>query len=247
MTQKINEHVQESSQMRRRRQKREKTVALGATILVLALVGVCMILFFVVKSAAGYVKDFMGTNETPDYFNNYLAPAVMFDPQPFDTISKANPQWEVETAIWAALDDGEKIGSYAISEDGREILPAKDVTTYLQKYFGDSVNPIFKTFSDQDFTYQFDKQEQCYYIPLSAVNDFYLPKVTKISRSFNNVTLTVEYLPGKNWDEDGNGEATRSTPDKTMDFLLTSNKGGYLIKAIKTDKSTPAVSSKLKS
>jgi hypothetical protein len=216
-------------------QKRKRTVVIGAVILALAAIIACIILFFIIRSTSVYVKNFVGPAETLDYFDSYLEPAVMFDPAAFDNISKAEPDWELETAIWASLDDGEQSGLYALTEDGREILPVKDVTSNLKKYFGDAVQPTFATFSDGDFTYEFDKKEQCYYIPLIAVTDFYIPRVTKISRNFKNVTLTVQYIPGENWGQDGNGTAIQQTPDKTMLFLLKGSRGGYQITGLKED------------
>jgi hypothetical protein len=238
MSQKI-----EAAGSRLHMQKRTRTTVLGAAILAIAAICLCILLFFIIKSAAGYVKDFLGPDETPDYFDSYLEPAVMFDPEVFDNISNAEPDWELETAIWASLDDGEQSGRYALAEDGREILPVKDVTGNLKKYFGDAVHPTFQTFSDGDFTYEFDKKNQCYYIPLIAVTDFYLPHVTKISRNFKTVTLTVQYIPGQNWGQDGNGTALQQTPDKTMVFVLKGSRGGYQITGLKEDNNVQDASS----
>lgn len=227
-----NSRPEQTEQRRRYRHKRRQTVTLGAAILIFAVLGVCLVLFFIIKSAVSYVSDFVGPDETASYFNSYLAPVVMFDPDTFSNISKADPQWELETAVWAALDENEKNGSYASTADGREILPIKDVASYLKKYFGGAVKPDYKTFTDSNFTYEFNKKEQCYYIPLTAVTNFYTPRVTKISRNFNTVTLTVQYIPGQNWGEDSGGSVTQPNPDKTMTITLSGSRGGYTIKAI---------------
>lgn len=233
--------------MKRRMHRRKSTVAAGAVILAIAFAALCLFVFFLTKTTTKYISDFVGPNETKDYFNQYLEPAVMFNPKTFDSISEAKPEWELETAIWAALDDGEKSGKYAVAEDGREILPVKDVTAYLKKYFGDSVKPSFKSFNDSNFTYEYDKKGQCYYIPLIAVTDFYTPNVTKITRKFNTVTLTVDYIPGKNWGQDSSGDTTKPNPDKTMYFVLSGSRGGYIIKSIKDDNSSQTQSSQAQS
>jgi hypothetical protein len=226
----------QTEQRRRYRHKRKRTVTLGAVILLFAVLGISLVVFLIVKSAAGYVNSFLGSDETASYFDSYLEPVVMFDPDTFSNISKANPQWELETAIWAALDENEKNGRYASTSDGREILPIKDVASYLKKYFGGAVKPDYKTFSDGNFTYEFNKKEQCYYIPLTAVTNFYTPRVTKISRSFNTVTLTVQYIPGENWGEDSNGNVTQPAADKTMTIVLSGGRGDYMVKEIKNYK-----------
>lgn len=223
----------DEAQRRRLRHKRQgRTAALGAGILIFAAVGVVFVVYLIIRSAAGYVKDFVGPNETASYFDGYLAPVVMFDPATFDDVSKARPGWELETAIWAALDANEKNGAYASTADGREILPVKDVATYLKKYFG-AAKPAYQTVTDDGFTYEFNKKGQCYYIPLTAVTDYYIPKVTKIARSFNTVTLTVQYIPGQNWGQDDSGNMAEPEPDKTVDVQLLGGHGGYTVKAIK--------------
>lgn len=223
--------------------KRRKTVALGAGILCVAAIGLCILVFFIVRSATGYVSDFVGLNETATYFDSYLDPVVMFDPDTFSDISKANPQWEIETAIWAALDTNEKSGSYASTADGREILPIKDIASYLKKYFGSAVQPSYETFTSGDFTYEYSKKERCYFIPLGAVTSYYIPKVTKISRGFRTVTLTVQYIPGENWGEDSSGNVTQPSPDKTMIIVLSGGNGSYVVKAIKNDEETQSITS----
>lgn len=232
---------------KRRVRRRRNTVTAGAVIIAAAFAGICLIIFLLTKSTTKYISDFIGPNETNDYFSKYLEPAVMFNPKTFDDISQASPEWELETAIWAALDDGEKSGKYAVTEDGREILPVSDVTAYLKKYFGDSVKPSFKTFTDRSFTYEYDKKGQCYYIPLIAVTDFYTPDVTKVSRNFSTVTLTVGYIPGKNWGQDSRGDTTKPAPDKTVYFVLSGSRGGYTIKAIKDGGSSQGQSSQITS
>jgi hypothetical protein len=225
----------QSRQRSRHRRKRNQTVALGAGILIFAVIGICLVVFIIVKSATGYVQDYVGPDETASYFETYLEPVVMFDPDTFTDVSKAQEQWKVETAIWAALDENEKNGIYASTSDGREILPIKDVNSYLKKYFGGTVSPAYKSFSDGNFTYEFNKKEQCFYIPLTAVTNFYMPRVTNVSNGFNTVTLTVQYIPGENWGQDSDGNVTQPTPDKTMTIVLSGSRGSYTVKSISED------------
>lgn len=238
---------EQTRQRMHHRRRRAQTVTLGAGILLFAVLCICLLVFFIVKSATGFVKDFVGPSETASYFESYLEPVVMFDPDAFSDISKAKPQWKIETAIWAALDENEKNGSYASTSDGREILPVKDVAIYMKKYFGGTVNLDYNTFSDGEFTYEFNKKEQCYFIPLIAVTDYYIPSVTKIKKSFNTVTLTVQYIPAKNWGQDSNGSATEPSPDKAMTIVLSGSRGSYVVKSINVDEQADSSSESLTS
>lgn len=233
---------EQEKQRSRGRRKHRQTAALGAGILLFAAIGVCLVLFFIIRSATGYVKNFVvGPNETESFFESYLEPAVMFDPDTFTDISQSDPQWRLETAIWAALYENENNGGYTSTSDGREILPIKDVTAYMKKYFENTENTQYVTFTKDDFTYEYNRKEQCYYIPLTAVSDYYIPKVTKISKGFNTVTLSVSYFPGKNWGQDtGESEAEQSA-DKHMKFILTGNRGNYKLKSIQNDEQTQSM------
>lgn len=213
------------------RRKRNATAALGAGILVLALAGLCFIMFFAVKAGAVYVKNFVGPKEDEAYFEKYLEPVVMFDPDPFSDISEADQEWKIETAIWASLDENEKNGAYASTADGREILPLKDVEANLKKYFG-IINPKFMSFSNGDFTYEYNKKGQCYYIPLIAVTSYYIPDVTNISKSFNSVTLTVDYKEGENWGQEDDTDFSDKPTEKTVKIVLSGRRGKYRVKSI---------------
>lgn len=233
MAQKTEMRPQETAEHRHRRHRRSRTVTLGASILILAAIGLFIVAGVIIKSAAGFVKDFVGPNESASYFEQYLEPVVMFDPESFGSISEAKPEWMIETAIWAALDDGEQSGQYAITEDGKEILPDKDVTANLKKYFGSTVKPSFKTFTIDGYTYEYNKKDRSFYIPLVAVTDFYLPRVSKISSRFKTTTLTVDYIPAKNWGQDDKSSELKQKSDKTMQIILNGSRGSYQVKAIK--------------
>jgi hypothetical protein len=231
----MEEMTEPDKQLTLKKRKRRKTAALGAGILFFAAVGVCLVLFYIIKSAVTYVSDFVaGPNETESFYENYLAPAVMFDPDTFTDSSKSDPQWRLETAIWAALYENETNGTYASTSDGREILPIKDVTAYLKKYYGNTENTQYVTFTRGDFTYEYNQKEQCYYIPLTAISDYYYPKVTKISKGFNTVTLSVAYFQGKNWGQD-TADSDNQQADKYVTVILSGNHGNYKLKSIQND------------
>lgn len=223
---------------------RRKRVALGAAVLVVAVALLCTVLFYAAKSSVRFVKNYFGPDENAAYFEKYLSPVVMFDPKCFSDIKEADSSWMLETAIWAAINENETTGTYATTSDGREILPAKDVTNYFEKYFGTADRPKYKTFTSGNFTYEYSAKEQCFYIPLVAVTDYKIPKVTKIDKQFDSVILTVGYISSENWGQDSSGNATAPTPEKTMLIDLEGSKGDFSIKSIEEDKTAEASSSK---
>lgn len=212
--------------------RKKRRVALGAAVLIIAAALIVTIVISIGKAATGFVKGYFGPDETNEYFESYVSPAIMFDPSTFTDIEKADSSWKTETAIWSAINDNEKNGTYTTTSDGREIIPVKDVTNNFQKYFGKSAVPKYKSFSHGEFNYEYSSKEQCFYIPLIAVTDYYLPKVTKLDRNFNTVTLTVGYIPSKNWGQDSEGNPTEPKPEKYMKIVLNGSRGNYAIQSI---------------
>ncbi len=231
----------ESPGQARRKRRRRGTAALGLFVLILGALFAVAALAALTTGAVRFAQDFFGPSETPAYFQSYLKPVVMFDPKPFSGLAQAGADWKLETGIWAALEAGEPSGQYAVSPDGREILPVRDVAANLKKYFG-IVSPSYHTFTAHTFTYEYDAKNACYYIPLTQVNTYFLPRVKKIARSFKTVTLTVEYVQGTDW---GQGQESLSGPaEKTVEIVLTGGGGGYRLRALRAAPAAQASSRK---
>lgn len=218
------------SQRQGRSRRRERTVALGGAVLALAACAALAVLGLLGAGAVRFARSFFGPAAAPAYFQSYLKPVVMFDPKPFASLPQAGADWKLETAIWAALETGEASGQYAVADDGREILPVRDVAANLKKYFG-IVSPTYRTFTADGSTYEYDAKNFCYYIPLTEVDTYYLPRVQKVSRSFGATTLVVDYIEAHNW---GQGEEDLSgAADKTVEIVLTGGNGNYRLRALR--------------
>lgn len=217
-----------SSELDNRRRK----VVVGASVLIVAVAIICAVVFMIIKTSSGFVKEYMVPEENAEYFERYLSPVVMFDPKPFADIKDADENWMVETAIWAALNENESAGTYTVTADSKEIIPTKDITNYYQKYFGKQGVPKFNSFNSNEFDYEFNSKEQSYYIPLIAVTNYVMPKVVEIKHSLNNVTLTVGYISSENWGQDANGNTMAPNPEKYMNIVLEGSKGNFELKSI---------------
>jgi hypothetical protein len=216
----------------RHKRRRARTTAAGAAILLLAVVGVGTLLFLAGRQAVGYVRDYLGPTENADFFEQYIEPVVVEDPKPFSDVTKVGSEWTLTTAIWACLSADENSGHFGYTADNREILPIADLKKSFEKYFGDAVKPAYHTFQSGSSTFEYDEKNQCYYIPVFAINNVYIPKVSKISRSGHTVTLTVEYIPGSGWSQDKNGRVIQPGPAKTMLYVLQGGRGSYFIRSI---------------
>lgn len=219
--------------------RRGRTVALGGAVLALAACALLAAVGLLGVGAVRFVRSLMGPGATPAYFQSYLAPVVMFDPRPFASLSQAGDDWKLETAVWAALETGEAGGQYAVADDGREILPVRDVAAGLKQYFG-IVTPSYHTFTADGSTYEYDAKNACFYVPLTEVDTYYLPRVRKVSHSFGTIVLVVEYIKAHDW---GQGEQSLTgAADKTVEVTLARVSGGYRLRALRAY--TPPASGK---
>lgn len=226
------ERLSTQARAKRRKRKRAGITALGAVVLLLGVGIVGTILYFAVDNGVKYVKEYIGPSETTTFYEQYIEPVVVQDPKPFAKISKASPDWTLMTAIWATLSADENAGRFAYTADNREILPVTDVDSYYNKYFGDDVPPKYHTFVYKGATIEYDEANQCFYVPLIALDNVYVPQVAKITGISGGVKLTVNFIPGDGWTQDKKGNIIKPKPVKAMIFTLSGGHGKYIIKSI---------------
>jgi hypothetical protein len=230
MEEKSTEKVSESSP-RRRHRRRTKNAVVGGIVLLFAAVGAIICLVKVVGFGVTTISEFAAPKENAAFYENYLTYIVGLDPQPYKGVSNANPDWMLKAAAWAAVSD-DKNGSYGVTADSRMTVPSADITKYYEKYFGDSVRPVFHTFTDNGITFEYSSVLKCFYVPKNAIIYVSTPKVTSISRSGNVVMLTVQYLPKSFRTTAGTSSTAAPAPTKTMIYVLKGGNGSYYIDSI---------------
>jgi hypothetical protein len=223
----------EIERRRHHRRKRNMTAALGGAVLLFALVGIGITMYFLIGSVVRTAKNYAAPQETPKFYENYLNYVVGLDPQPFGSIKGANADWMLKTAAWATVTEDNNVGTYGITGDDSKIVPAADILKNYQKYFGNDVKPFYHTFSDNGITFTYDSKLQLFYIPQNAITYIFTPKVTNIDRNGNTVTLTVQYLPSTGWVHKADGTTTPPAASKTMIYVLNGGNGDYEITAIR--------------
>ena len=230
----------EISRRKKHRRRRVETTALGTAVILFAVIGIVYVIWKLTSVSVKYVKDYIGPAETTKFFESYISPVVMQDPEPFSDVKKLDQDWIVKTAIWAALNDDENSGKYAYTDDNREILPKEDVTKQITKLFGENVKPTFHTFTDSEnsATYEFNKKSACFYIPMIAYNDYFTPNIRAVVKKNGTVKLTVDYISGQGWMQDSSGQVTPPAASKTMVYLLKGGRGRYSIVSVSDSSSS---------
>lgn len=227
---------------RRHRRRRAKTAVVGGIVLLFAVIGAVICLVKLIGFGVGTISEFAAPKENSAFFEKYLNYIVGLDPQPYKGVSNANSDWMLKAAAWAAVSD-DRNGSYGVTADSRTIVPSADITRYCEKYFGDSVNPTFHTFTDNGITFEYSSVLKCFYVPKNAIIYVSTPKVTSISRSGGVVMLTVQYLPRSFRTTNDAASSASPAPTKTMIYVLKGNKGSYYIDSIMRSPSSSSSSS----
>ena len=200
---------------------------LGLLIAVLALVGAVT----VIAAGVGAAKNAVQKSRNFDEYNKMLTPVVMNDPDAFDDITNANPEQLIDIAIWSILKSDLAPDRYEYGESGM-IIPEADVTASFEALFGTEIRPTHGTVEGYGYEFTYDASKQTYTIPLTGIVPTYTPRVVDLDKTNNSIVLTVAYLGGDQWAQDGEGNMVAPEPDKYMKVTLREKDGSYYISAL---------------
>ena len=88
--------------------------------------------------AAPVIGSLFDDSEERAQYEKLLAPLVMLDPVPFDSPDQANPDFLLQSAVWAVLKN-EDTSRYATDQTGAVLLPAADVDLYGARLYGSDI------------------------------------------------------------------------------------------------------------
>ena len=207
--------------------RRKAALPLAVTALLLMVIG----LVAVVLWASGLVRGLLENTAEREEYAAFIRPVVMMDPIPFDDVTKADPAFVREAALWAALTDPKR-ETYAYDDLGLLLLPGTDVSVAATRLFGPNAAVEHASFDDIDGTYLYDPEIAAYRIPAISKNA-YSPAVTEIRKEGETILLTVGYVaPGNIWSTRPRSESGEAAPEKYMLYRLTRTKDGYYIDAV---------------
>ncbi len=203
----------------------------GAIIMVFAVVGVIAALIFAVRGIA----DLTDNSEKFTEYEQFLAPVVMNDPDPFDDVSKAQMTQLLDATVWSLMKsdiDPDKY-EYAEGDTSGLIVPQADIEKQFKKLFGEDVKPVHSTVEGGTYTFTYDETKQAYIVPLTGVMPTFIPRVTDQEKKGDSIILTVGYISGNAWDQDERGNYIEPAPNKYMKITLRLNSDdSYFISAI---------------
>lgn len=211
-----------------RRNRNKWAMPVGITVIIFAIVGLVAVL-----TAIGFgIKNLTSQSAKKAEYEAFISPVIMFDPDPFDDVSKGNQSQLINAAIWALLRSEVDTSMYA-TDDGTLSIPQADVEKSFAKLFGSDVKPVHTGVVGMGYEFKYDSAGKKYIVPITGVSSIYTPRVKDIDKKGSTVELTVGYLGSGQWAQAENGDMIEPTPDKYMKIILREKDGDYYISAIR--------------
>ncbi|MCI6639985.1 MAG: hypothetical protein MSH10_04225 [Pygmaiobacter massiliensis] len=213
---------EEKERLRRRRRRQ----LIGGALSILILLGIVS----VVRAAAGGVAWLMDDTEEREHYEALLAPMVMLDPVPFDSLENADQSMLLQTAIWSTIYN-EDLNRYERDDLGALILPSVDVDKNAALLFGPNYKLQHGTFTASGMEFVYDETTLSYTIPVTGTTSVYTPRVENIESSAKQKRVTVGYIPpqvGFSLE----GTVNMDQPAKYYDYIFTRQGDGYYLTAV---------------
>ena len=226
---------EEKERMRRRRRRQ----LLGGVL--------CLLIVFGAASVVGSVGRVIGSlfddSEERAQYEKLLAPLVMLDPVPFDSLETADQNLLLQAAIWEAIynEDIADETKYERDESGALIMPAVDVDKNGALLFGPDYTLEHHSFEADGMQFVYDEERSGYIIPITGTTSAYTPKVVRIKTSVKEKRVTVGYVaPPTGFSLDGTLSTEQGDPAFYYDYIFTRQGDGYYLTAITTSDTKPA-------
>lgn len=194
---------------------------LGALVLVLAVVGIVTLVYF--GTSPMRTADANAEREDSLRYAAFIYPAVLVDPEPFDSYKNAGEEFLRECSLWGALT--ENMDSLTYDSVGYMLLPGSMVTDKGKSLFGEECKFVLKSFSLGGITFEYDVVSAAYHIPITGHIGEYEPVVEKIKHKNDQVILTVGYISA----EDTESE---TAIQKRMQYTLREVDGNLTILSV---------------
>lgn len=213
------------------KKKRSKpNLIVGLMILALAFVGVVSLVITAGNSISKSIDE--KNAEKYSFYEEFIAPVIMNDPDTFDDITLADSGQLLSIAIWTVLDSNPEPEKYEYTDEGM-LLPEKEVEETFVSLFGNEVKIIHSNVDGGGIDFKYSEKKKAYLIPITGITPIYTPKVSDVKEKSSSVELTVGYLHSSDWQQDSKGNMTAPEPGKYMKITLGKNSdGSYFVRAI---------------
>lgn len=184
-----------------RRGQRRAMAVLGLIVLIFAVIGVIA----TIVTGVNIVKKARDTSYLKDEMYYTLLPLMQYAPVAFDSPDTSKQDALIQAALYQITNrewirqqqNSDYVSPYSVDEYGRTAVPIKDVTAAYNELFGADTIPYCHTFGDDAgtyFTYEYDAENQLYYVPYASTSSAYEPVIDTIQRAGNVYKVRVGYV-----------------------------------------------------
>lgn len=183
-----------------RRPGRHRLAApLGFMVIILALVGVVSL----VVSGWGMVKKATDSSPLKEEMAAFLEPVMLQNPAAFSSAKQAASSpacikaalWKVTEAERIRMRQKKEDSRFESDDNGRVLLPEKDVTRAYQELFGDDASPDTAVFSQKGdaFSIWYDTDKKQYHVPAFTAS-LYQPLIASVKKKDGAILVKVGYV-----------------------------------------------------
>ena len=202
----------------RRRGRHRYGVAVGSVVLLLALVGVVFL-----AVSAGKVINHTATDDSAlRSYDKWLAPVVMQDPAPFESIDQADPDMVMTASLWSAISTAGQDAFTTYDDQGRTLVPLGEVDRACKALFGPDCTLQARTPKEETF-FTFDTAENQFHVAPFSTQTSYQPYTESARRSDDSELLRVGYVPPVDDSYGDKSAEARPQPVKYMEYVLKTN------------------------
>lgn len=208
-------------------------VAMGVFVLLMALVGVS----FLVIQIGSYIYKAATDDSQLRKYDKFLAPVVMQDPAPFETIDGADAQMVMKAALWKVVSSDTTYNTY--DESGRTVIPLGDVDSACRALFGSAAQLQPKNPTEESY-FTYDAEKNVFYVAPYSTQSSFTPYTVSERKNGNSVFLKVGYVSAADETRTPNvtveSKAEKPKPVKYMEYELKTDTttGSQYIAAIRT-------------
>jgi len=218
--------------MANKRRKNSLAIPAGILTVILAVVG----LVTVVRFTADFIRNTADKTSQKLEYEEMLKPVVMFDPDPFDDLTKADVSQLLYSAVWSLLQDEDGMSKYPYYQ-GETIgiqVPQEDIEKAFTSLYGNEIDiaSLHQSIDMSKYDITYASALKSYILPVTGVEAVYTPKVYTIEKQGTSVVLNVGYIGSKAWADISGDEYTSPQPDKYMTITLRERSGGMYVASI---------------
>jgi hypothetical protein len=208
--------------------KRKKRVAIiGAFMTFFSLIGMIASVWGIVTISQRVINNTVQKQELA----KAIFPFVIIDIPEFDDPSTLDNSAIVSSAIWEFIIEADK-SKYEKDDLGFTYVPAIDIEPYIRRLFGNDIKIQHQTVDDTSVQMNYDEETKVYTIESTPKFLPYRPRVDKITKSGDILTLKVSYImPDAMWELDVKDK--EEVVGKTMEYKVKKNKNGYQLLSVK--------------